>query len=420
MSQHYKNYVLGILLLVGIFAWLDRQIFAMLMQSIKNEFAFSDTQLGLLGGVAFSVFYVSVGLVVAWLGDRFNRRNIIAVALALWSGMTALCGLATGFTSLFLARVGVGIGEAGGSPPSQSLISDYFPPEKRGTALSVFFLYIPLGFLVGYLVGGLVNEISNWRMAFYVVGLPGIALAVIVKLTVKEVPRGYSENKISQPNSASMLSTIKYFLTRRSLIHLPLAGAIYGIGAFGVSMWAPTFFMRVHEMPSGEVGIWMALAYGIGGSLGILSGGRLGDFLSKRFADVRWYTWIAVISILISMPLAIPVYLSGTPVVAFLFLFMSLFFSHMFLGPVLAMIQTMAGVNRRTQAAAFYLFLANLIAMSLGPLIIGMVSDHFHESLEALRYAILVLSIASALWAAIHFYLASKSLKEDLAAVKQT
>jgi predicted MFS family arabinose efflux permease len=328
--------------------------------------------------------------------------------------MTALCGLATGFTSLFLARVGVGIGEAGGSPPSQSLISDYFPPEKRASALSIFFLYIPLGFFVGFLLGGWIDEFASWRTAFFAVGLPGILLAIIVRLTIKEPLRGLSEHNIEKKPATSMLATMRYFLTRKSLIHISLAGSLYGIGAFGVGVWAPSFFMRAHEMESGAVGTGMALAYGLGGSLGTIAGGRIADALFRRTNDIRWYTWIPVFAVLLYTPLMIPVFLVNEPGIAFVFLFGALFFSHMFLGPALSMVQSLAGIHRRTQAAAFYLFLANLIAMSLGPLIIGMVSDRYNESIEALRYAILIVAAISALWAAFHFYLSSKYISKEL------
>ena len=172
ITRPYRLYVLGLLLAVYLFSFLDRQILSVLLQSIKLEFRFSDTQLGLLGGMAFALFYSTLGIPIAWLADQFNRRNIIAIAMALWSAMTALCGMATGFASLFLTRVGVGVGEAGGMPPSYSLISDYFPPERRGLALAVLGMGVPLGVLVGFLVGGWVNEFFGWRTAFMVVGIP--------------------------------------------------------------------------------------------------------------------------------------------------------------------------------------------------------------------------------------------------------
>lgn len=282
-SDSYRNYVLFMLLMVGIFAWIDRQIFAMLMQSIKEDLLLTDTQLGILGGMAFGVIYVIVGLPMAWLSDRYSRRNIISLSLALWSGMTALCGAATGYGSLFMARMGVGVGEAGGSPPAQSLLSDYFPAEKRGFALSVYFLYIPLGFFAGYLLGGWINEFSSWRSAFMIVGLPGVVLAIIVRLTVRDVPRGQSDHTETSNNSGSMISTVIDLLRCKSLRNLTLAGAIHSIGAFAVSVWAPTYFMRAHDLSSGMVGTWMAISYGIGGSLGILIGGKLADrFFQKN------------------------------------------------------------------------------------------------------------------------------------------
>ncbi len=199
VSNNYRFYVLGLLVAVGVCSWVDRNVFSVLLQSIKIEFSFSDTQLGLLGGMAFALFYTTVGLPVAYLADRFNRRNIITIALFLWSLMTTLSGMATGFVSLFLARIGVGVGEAGGAPPSQSLVSDYFPPDKRGYAMGILYLYIPLGFLVGFLIGGWINEFFGWRKAFFVVGIPGVILAVILRLTLREPPRGHALSGFSRP-----------------------------------------------------------------------------------------------------------------------------------------------------------------------------------------------------------------------------
>lgn len=420
-SDAYRNYVLGLLMVVGVFSWVDRQIFAVLLESIKLEFSFSDTQLGLLGGVAFGLFYATVGLPVAWLADKFNRRNIIAIALGTWSLMTALCGMATGFTSLFLARMGVGIGEAGGSPPSQSLISDYFPPERRGFALGVLFMYLPLGFLVGFLVGGWVNQFFGWRTAFMVVGLPGVILAVLLRLTLREPPRGHSENLPHSGPPPSLLSTIRYFLSRSALRHLPLAGAVHGIGAWGAGLWMPAYFMRVHGMSSGEVGTWFALIFGIAGAAGTLYGGYLADSIVRRTGDARWYAWFSGLVILATVPFSFLVYLWPTPIPALLFFIIPVWVGHMFLGPVTATIQNLGGVRRRAMAAAFYLFLANLISMTCGPLIIGILSDVFQAQYghESLRYSLLVLVVLTSVWAAVHFFFAAKTLREDLQAANQ-
>lgn len=419
-SNTYRNYVLALLVTVGIFSWVDRNIFSILLEAIKQEFHFSDTQLGLLGGVAFGLFYASVGLPIAWLADRYNRRNIIAISLGLWSAMTAMCGLTTGFWTLFMSRMGVGIGEAGGSPPSQSLISDYFPPERRGFALGVMFTYIPLGFLVGFLVGGWINEFFGWRTAFLVVGLPGVILALLLRFTLREPPRGHSENLQHSEPPPSIPSSIRYFLARPSLRHLPLAGAIHGVGAWGAGVWMPAYFIRVHGMTSGEIGTWMALIFGIAGSIGAFYGGYIADFIVKKTGDVRWSAWFSSIVILLTIPFSIMVYLWPTPIPALLFFIFPILVGHMFLGPVTGMIQNLAGVRRRAMAAAFYLFLANLIAMGGGPLIIGIISDLFHARFGdgSLRYSLLVLTVVTSLWAALHFFLAAKTLKEDLEAAK--
>jgi MFS family permease len=417
-TQLYRSYVLGLLMTVGVFSWVDRQIFAVLLQSIKLEFSFSDTQLGLLGGVAFGLFYATVGLPIAWLADRFNRRNIIAVCLALWSAMTALCGMAGGFWSLFLARMGVGIGEAGGSAPAQSLVSDYFPPERRGYALGVLFMYLPLGFLVAFLVGGWVNEFFGWRTAFIVVGLPGVALALLLWLSLREPPRGHSENLRHSGPPPSLLSTVAYFVSRPSLRHLPVAGALHGIGAWGAGVWMPAYFIRAHGMTSGEIGTWFAFIFGIGGATGALFGGQIADRLARRSGDARWYAWFSGISLLVTVPFYFAVFLWPTPVPALLVFFVPILIGHMFLGPVTATIQNLGGVRRRAMAAAFYLFFANLISMTCGPLIIGVLSDYFNAQYghDALRYSLLVLITLTSIWAALHFFLASRTLRADLAA----
>ena len=420
-TNAYRNYVLGLLLTVGLCSWVDRQIFSVLLQAIKLEFSFTDTQLGLLGGVAFGLFYASVGLPIAWLADRMNRRNIIAISLTMWSLMTALSGMATGFWSLFLARVGVGIGEAGGSPPAQSLISDYFPPERRPFALGVLFMFIPLGFLTTFLVGGWVNEFFGWRKAFFVLGLPGVLLAAILRLTLREPPRGHSENRLSEGPPPTLLSTVRHFLKRPSLRHFPLGGAIHGIGAWSAGVWTLPYFMRVHGMSSGEVGTWFALIFGIAGSAGTFLGGNVAGRIVKKTGDQRWYAWFSGAAILASVPFQFFVYLWPEPHAALLMLFPAMFIMHMFLGPVTGTIQNLGGVRRRAMAAAFYLFLANLIAMTCGPLITGLVSDHFQAQYgnDALRYGILVPVVVTGIWAAAHFFLAARTLREDLAAANE-
>ena len=315
-ARAYRAYVLALLVTVGIVGWVDRNVFAVLLQSIKADLALSDTELGLLGGVAFGVFYAGVGLPVAWLADRFSRSSLIAVALGLWSVMTAACGLAGGFASLFLARVGVGVGEAGGSPPSQSLIADYFPPARRARALGVFYLYIPCGFVAGYLSGGWLNELVGWRLTFLIVGVPGVLLALVVRFTLLEPPRGHADGARDVETVPDLVSTIRYFLGCPTLRHLPLAGAVHGIGAFAAAVWLPAYFMRTFEVTSATAGAWMAIAYGCGGSVGVLCGGHIADAIVRRTGDPRWYAWGCAGVILATLPCTVLLYLTHDRVVA--------------------------------------------------------------------------------------------------------
>jgi predicted MFS family arabinose efflux permease len=417
LSTLYGGYVLGVLLLVGLASWVDRQVFSIVLESMKHEMRFSDTQLGLLGGIAFGLFYAAVGLPIAAYADRLNRRNIISGAVLLWSVMTSFCGLASGFGSLFLTRMGVGIGEAGGSAPSQSLLSDYFPPEKRAFAMGVFFSHVPLGYVIAYALGAWSNVSLGWRGTFIAFGIPGLLLAMLVRLTVRELPRGYSE-RVRVPRAAPTLpEAIRYFLSRPSLRHLPMVGAAHGIGAFGAAVWMPAYFMRVHSMTVVEVGASLALIMGVVGLLGTLAGGYLSDLLVKKTGDARWYMWLPAIMLVTSIPFTILMYSSASPVVALAFYVVPALANHMLLGPVTASMQNLAGTRRRALVAAFYLFLVNLVAMGLGPFIVGALSDTFQAAWgnASLRYTLLVLVSTTCAWASIHLLLAARTINQDIA-----
>jgi len=415
-TRAYRGYVLALLVAVGVVGWIDRNVFAVLLESIKLDLGLSDTELGLLGGAAFGVFYAAVGLPVAWLADRGNRSLLLAAALGLFSLMTAACGLATGFASLFLARMGVGIGEAGGAPPSQSLVSDYFPPERRAFALGILYLYIPLGFLVGFALGGSLGEALGWRLAFVVVGLPGVLLALVVRLTLAEPPRGFSEGTAAPPSRAAFVATLRWFLERPSLRHLPLAGAAHGLGAFAAAVWLPSYFVRVYDIGPAEAGMWMAIAYGGGGGIGVLSGGYLADRIVRSRGDARWYAWGSAAAVAASVPCALLLYLTDRPAVAVTALLAAMTLGHMFIGPVTAMMQSLAGIERRATAAAVYLLLVNLVSMGLGPVAVGLISDALGPRLgaDALRFALLAIVAGTGLWSAAHLLRVGKTLRGDL------
>lgn len=420
VTPRYRAYVLFLLIAVNVCGWVDRNVFSILLESIRRDLGFSDTQLALLGGTAVGIFYAACGLPIAWLADRSNRRTLLAGATAVWSLMTALSGLATGFFTLFCARVGVGIGEAGSTPPSHSLVADYFAPARRALALGILSLYVPFGFLIGYLAGGWLDELFGWRAAFLVVGLPGVLLAVVVRLTLREPPRGHADGLVAPAQTPSLRSTLRYFCSRRTLRQLALAGAVHSIGGFAAAVWLPSYLIRQYGIGSGEAGTWMAIAYGVGGGIGVVAGGYCADRAAKAAEDERWYLWIAGAVVLATVPFSALIYISNHLAVAVAAIIAATLIGHMFLGPVVAMLQALAGLRRRAVASACYLFLVNLVSLGVGPLAVGIASDRLVETLgnDSLRYALLVVVTGTSLWASVHLFLASRSLRGDLARVQ--
>jgi predicted MFS family arabinose efflux permease len=414
-SLSRRLYALGLLVVVGTCSWTDRQLFSILLQPIKNEFGLSDTQLGLVGGTAFGLFYVSVGLPVAWLADRGNRRTIIAVSTALWSLMTALTGTASGYASLFLCRMGVGIGEAGSAAPSQSLVSDYFGVRHRALAMGVLYSYLPIGYLLSYWLGGVLSDAVGWRNAFILFGIPGLVLAVLVRTTLLE-PR-CSDIAPRVESTPPLASAIRYFLRHRSLRHLPLAGTAHGIGMFGAAVWMPAYLMRAYHLSAGAVGVRLALVMGVAGLIGTIGGGQLVDKLVARTQDTRWYGYACCVFLLVALPFTICVFcLASDANTAMLLYAIPMILNHMILGPVVATVQNLAGARRRAMAAAFYLFLVNLISSTVGPFFIGAVSDLLgsYAGGNSLRYSLTLLMSTTSMWAVAHFYLAGRAIPADI------
>ena len=413
-SPGYKSYVLLMLTGVYTFNFIDRQILVILQESIKEELLLSDTQLGLLTGLAFVFFYVGLGIPIARLADRMNRRNIVAFSLALWSLMTAVCGLATQYIHLFLARVGVGIGEAGGSPPSHSMISDYFPPSKRATALAIYSMGVYLGILVGYTGGGWIDQTYGWRAAFFILGIPGLVYALLLLLTVKEPKRGHSEpNKKISKETIPLGETVRALLAKRTFWLLAVATGVHCYASYGVGNFFPSFLIRVHGMEIAQVGLWMGLAAGVGGMIGTFLGGYFADKLGTR--DIRWYLWIVVIAELIVLPPSLVSFFAADLSVVLFAYFLTALFQAIFLGPCLAVTQNLVDIKSRALASAVLFFILNLIGMGLGPLGIGLLSDYFSADFgaESLRYAFCSAFITGGI-AAVLFYMASRSYKKDL------
>jgi predicted MFS family arabinose efflux permease len=409
-------YALGVLFVVYVFNFIDRSILGILNQAIKEDLALSDTQMGFLGGIAFAVFYTFLGIPIARLADRTVRRNLLAVCLAIWSVMTAVCGLASSFAHLLLARIGVAVGEAGGSPPSHSMISDMFPESSRATALSIYALGIPVGTMIGNLAGGWINEAFDWRTAFIVVGLPGVALAFLVVLTVREPVRGAADNMTASSEAAPPVMTVfRYLWSLKSFRYLSLAGALHAFVGYGVGYWFPAFFIRSHGLGTGEIGTWL-FYLGFAGMAGTFLGGYMGDRLARR--DVRWYVWLPGIATLLSVPFSMVVYLYDDYRVAFLVAIVPTLLGAYYLGPTFALTQGLVGLRMRALASSILLFILNLIGLGLGPQVTGILSDGFNAfgdlGADSLRYALICVLLLNVV-ATVYYWMAGRDLERDLA-----
>ncbi len=418
-----SRYALGLLVVVYVFNFVDRSILSILQDSIKAELDLSDTQLGWLQGLAFAALYSTLGVPIARWADRGVRRSIIALAVLVWSGMTAVTGMARSFTEIFLARVGVGIGEAGCSPPAHSLISDLFPMERRATALSIYSLGIPIGSAIGTFAGGWIDQLFDWRTAFLVVGLPGVLLAVVVRLTLREPTRGYwdkaaePEERAPEPTGApteSVGDVLRFMAGLRSFHHLAFAGALHAFYGYGAGAFIPSFFRRVHEFETGELGTWLAAIGVTTGALGTFLGGYLSDRIAHR--DMRWYAWLPGLATAIGVPFAFLFYLWPEGRQALMIYTLPAVLGGMYLGPTFAMTQALVPPRMRAMASAILLFVLNMIGMGLGPMCVGIVSDLLEPrfGIESIRYALLGVVVTCASWSVLHYGLAARSLRADL------
>ncbi|MEE8245011.1 MAG: MFS transporter [Pseudomonadales bacterium] len=414
-SRAYRYYTLAILTTVYIFNFIDRQILVILQEDIKADLLLSDTQLGLLSGFSFAIFYVTFGIPIARWADKGVRRNIVALAIGTWSFMTALCGLVTNFPQLMAARIGVGIGEAGGSPPAHSMISDLFPPHERATALSIYSMGINFGILFGFVIGGWVNDFFGWRWVFFVIGAPGILMALIVRFSLREPPRGEAE-KIKEVAAAPPLGEVfKLMWSRRSFRHMSLAAGLHAFVGYGVGQWIGSFFIRTYDLSStGEIATWLGIISGTAGAAGTFCGGYFADKWGKR--DARWYIWLPGLATILAVPFSLTVYLINNYALALSIYLIPVFLGAMFLGPTLAMTHGIVSLRMRALASAILFFVLNLIGLGLGPLLTGFISDLLEPRYgdQALRYA-LVIVVLVYVWCAFHYAMAARDIREDLA-----
>jgi predicted MFS family arabinose efflux permease len=418
MTPSYARYALGLLVLLYVINYIDRQVLSVLLEPIKQELGVSDTAMGLLTGIAFALFYTTAGVPIARLADAGARRNVIAVGVVVWSLMTALCGLARNFVELAAARVGVGVGEASLSPAAHSLISDYFPPERRATALSIYNIGGNVGIMLGFVAGGWIGDTLGWRMAFFVVGLPGLAAALLARLTLREPERGAMEGGKDDSELPTLREVVVYMASQRTFRHLSLASALYAFAAYGFTIWGATFLIRVHEMSLTETGLWMGLIQGVGGGLGTYAGGVLADRFGRD--DERFLVWIPAVGGALALPLLAVFLFYPNQVGALMAYAPAMAFSVFFVGPSYSVAQGLARLRMRAQAAALLMLTLNLIGLGIAPLAVGVLNDllaaRFGDG--AIRYSLMVTG-ATSLWAVAHSLAAARSIREDLAAARR-
>jgi predicted MFS family arabinose efflux permease len=414
ISAAVRRYALVILAIVYMFNFIDRQIMAILLPAIRAEFGVSDAWLGFLAGTAFAMFYIVLGIPVAHYADRHNRRNLIALALAVWSGMTALCGAAANFVHLALARIGVGVGEAGCSPPAHSMIADLYPPEQRSTAMGLYTVGISAGIMLAFLLGGWVVQNIGWREAFLIVGLPGLVLALVVRLTVVEPERGHSEGREAVSEQPPFLQTLRFLWRRRSFAHMTIAAGLSSYVGYSVISFLPSFLVRSFGMPASEIGLYLGLIIGIIGGAGFFLGGYVADHLG-RTDHRRALRFIGMTVLLTALPYA-AMFLSASWEIALLLFCVPALTANVYLAPVLSQAQGLVSLRMRAMASAIALLIINVIGLALGPLLTGLLSDllepRFAE--ESMRYSLLLVTSIVLPWAGWHYVRAGRTIDADL------
>lgn len=400
--------MLAMLLLVYIFNFIDRQIISILAVPIQKELGVSDGEMGLLGGLAFALFYATMAVPIARLADRWSRTWIITISLAAWSGFTALCGLATSYTQLFLARLGVGVGEAGGVAPSYALVADLFPQTMRARAMAIYSLGIPLGSAAGVMFGGWIAQTFDWRTAFIAIGLAGVLIAPLFRLVVREPVRP-ATRQTDTPSFGAVVATLA---RKPSFWLLSVGSGMSSMVGYGLLFWLPSFLKRSHGLELTAVGQFYGMILLVGGVAGVLLGGMLGDRLGRK--DRGAYARVPALAFLVAAPLYAVGIATPSLTLAFVVLLLPQALSLVWLGPVLTAIQSLVEPRARATASAAFLLINNLIGIGLGSTIIGAISTAMAARYgdESLRYAILVV-LSFYLVAAAFYALASKRLAKD-------
>ena len=429
-DKNYRAYVLGALLVVYTFNFIDRVVIGIIQEPIKLEFGLTDFQLGLLGGPAFAILYTLLGIPIARFAERHNRMTILSVCLALWSAMTAACGLAVNYMTLLAARIGVSIGEAGCTPPANSVISDYFPADRRASALSIYALGIPIGSMIAAVGGGWIATEVGWREAFIWLGVPGVVLAVIVKLTVKEPPR-----VVSAAETPSFLSALAALAKKPTFWHIAFGSALASFVGYGVGQYLTSFMIRTHGMTLFEGATLVGVVLGVCAAIGTFASGFLADRIARRHPNAL--AWLPALGFGVATPFYILAFVLPNIWLAMPALMIGAITHYFYLGPMYAVTQGVVAPRMRATAVAVLLFIVNLIGYGMGPPVIGALSDFIAQTQLAaasltpaicaerlgdplcasgvesgLRYSMMI-GVLGYLWAAVHFLWSARTLRRD-------
>lgn len=407
----YRYYVLSVLMLTYMFNITDRLVMSILIEDIKAEFTLTDTQIGLLAGTAFTIFYVLLGIPAGRLADRTNRKNMVAVAVSLWSLMTALCGLAVGFWTLFLARLGVGVGEAGGNPPAISTLTDYFRPEELSRAMGIFSLGAALGPVMGFVAGGLLAEAYGWRATFIILGLPGILLGILIYFTIREPVRGIFHAKASG-DQQPFWPTMRLLWANRLFVRVVLANAITIITGYAFAIWLAPILIRNYEIPVSQVGIYLGIVWTAGGVPGMVLGGQMADWLARK--NPKWRAWFCAITVILALPALVLSLLVASLPLALSFYALGYGLMVAAQGPSISMIQSSVSPTERGTASAFASLAATLLGYAIAPVLVGMMSDRFAGDYGtlSLNYAVIAVAIGSLIIGSLGYLLAARSLPD--------
>ncbi|MBS0377940.1 MAG: MFS transporter [Proteobacteria bacterium] len=408
-----RGYVLAVLTLTYAFSIADRFSIATVIDPIRAELGLSDAGVAAVSAVAIGVIYVTLGIPVAAYADAHNRRNLLALALAVWSGMTTLCGFAQNSLQLVLARLGVGLGEAGGTPPSTSMLADKFEPERRPFALTVYALGACLGAWLGSSVAGAAAERAGWRAAFLVLGIPGLLLAFLIRLSVREPPRGALDGA-SRHDRSTLRETLRFVRSQRSAVHLLLGGGVATLWSWGLMWWTPSFLQRSHHLSVGEAGALLGPMHLVAGTAGTLVAAWLVSRPAAR--DPRYIVRLLAAVVALTTVPSFLAYAVHSRQLAQLCLWLFVPGVYFYIGPILGLLQNVTPPHMRASACALLLLVANVGNLVIAPLALGWLSDSFRDALgagpESLRWALLILA-PTGLWAAWHLWTSGRTIRAD-------